>query len=213
MPSAILWDNDGVLVDTEVLYFQANRTFFAGHGIELTEDQYYRWFLCCDSGAWHLLRERGWHEERIAEGRRQRNAVYRDLLAASGDLARPGMRRLVQSLHGRARMAVVTSSNQDHFEIIHQGTGLTKYFEFVVSAGQYAKAKPDPEPYLVALSRLGVAPQDCVAVEDSPRGFQAARAAGLSCIVIRTPLARAHDFSGAAAVVESAEELAATLGA
>ena len=72
MLSAILWDNDGVLVDTERFYYQANRDYLRGHGIELSEAQFFEWFLADNCGAWHLLEAGGASAEQIARWRRER---------------------------------------------------------------------------------------------------------------------------------------------
>ena len=78
---AILWDNDGVLVDTEGLFYQANRELFAEHDIELTHQHFFDWFLMENLGAWHLLQARGMDDAQIAALRDQRNQRYAALLA------------------------------------------------------------------------------------------------------------------------------------
>lgn len=212
MKPVILWDNDGVLADTEVIFYQANRAFLSPYGINLTQQEYCEWFLCSDIGAWHLLRAQGWTEKDVVTGRSSRNQLYQDMLDASSDLIKPGMDELVLSFSGRARMAVVTSSRREHFDRIHQQSQeIRNCLEHVIAAGDYSKAKPDPEPYLLALSRMGAPAERCIAVEDSPRGLQAAQAAGVPCIVVQTPLTSGHRFENAFAVVETLSQLSAEL--
>jgi beta-phosphoglucomutase-like phosphatase (HAD superfamily) len=81
---------------------------------------------------------------------------------------------------------------------------LTEYFEFVVAREDCGKTKPNPEPYLLALERLGMSADSCVAVEDSERGLAAARAAGLRCLVIPTEITRVCSFQGATAILPEA---------
>lgn len=69
-------------------------------------------------------------------------------------------------------------------------------------------SKPSPEPYLIGAKRLGLSPAQCIAVEDSPRGLLAARAAGMACVILRSDLTADYAFEGAAAVVETNEALA-----
>ena len=95
-----------------------------------------------------------------------------------------------------------------HFDIIHQASGLLQYFDFVLAREDYGKSKPDPEPYLAAVARSGVAPERCVAVEDSARGLTAAKAAGIACIMVPTDFTRALDFSAADKVLGSVQEVA-----
>lgn len=207
MRTAILWDNDGVLVDSEVVFYEANRRYFLRYGIDLSPDLFFEWFMCSGTGAWHLLRAKGWSEKQISIGRQDRNDVYKSLLEYAFDLTQPGIGEILQQFAPRCRMAVVTSSDRRHFVQIHQKTDLLRYFELVIAAGDYRHEKPHPEPYLVALNRLDLSPQACIAVEDSPRGMQAAISAGLPCVVVRSHLTAKHSFEGAYAVVDTAAQL------
>jgi beta-phosphoglucomutase-like phosphatase (HAD superfamily) len=107
----------------------------------------------------------------------------------------------LQQLQGRVRMAVVTSSQRQHFDVMHSDTGLRRYFEFVLAREDFRETKPNPEPYLLALERLRMKADNCVAVEDSERGLAAARAAGLRCLVIPNKITRRCTFEGATAIL------------
>ena len=207
MRKAILWDNDGVLVDTERLFFQANRDLFAAHGLELTKRAFFDWFLLDNCGGWHLFRERGHDDASIANIRKDRNRRFSALLSAEATLARTGMEQVVQQMSLCGPMAVVTSSSLEHFSLAHRGTSFREYFQFIVSEEDCATSKPSPEPYLIGVKRLGLSPDECVAIEDSPRGLLAARAAGIPCVIVRSDLTADYAFEGAAAVVETNDEL------
>jgi HAD superfamily hydrolase (TIGR01509 family) len=211
MQRTVLWDNDGVLVNTEELFFEANRRFFQRHGVHVSEEVYFEHFLAKSSGLWHILRERGASDSDIDEGRRERDALYAQLLQDAPNLVVNGIVPVLESLSQTTRMAVVTSSRRSHFDQIHAKTGLSHYFCHVVAAGDYQMEKPSPEPYQVAMKRLGTEPGACIAVEDSPRGLHAALAAGLRCVVLRSALAKRSSFPGAHAVVSSPQELHAVL--
>ena len=211
MRRAILWDNDGVLVDTERLFFQVNRDLFADHGLELTKRAFFDWFLLDNCGGWHLFRERGHSEEQIKEIRRERNRRFSALLATQDVLARHGMEDIVRRLAGSVPMAIVTSSSREHFALAHRRTTFQQHFEIVVTEEDCATTKPSPEPYLVATKRLGFAPEQCLAVEDSPRGLQAARAAGIPCVVVRSELTSDYAFVGAHAIAETNDQLLAVM--
>ena len=206
MWQALLWDHDGVLVDTERLYFQATRELLAETGVELTAADYRRYLLVANTGAWHLAAARGYGEAAIATLRQRRDARYRDLLLAE-DVLIPGVPQLLAELHARTRMAVVTSSKRAHFDAIHDRTGLTRYFELILTREDYAASKPDPEPYRTALERMGLRPEQCLVLEDSERGLVAAKAAGLTCWVIPSELTRDSSFALADARFEGFEAL------
>jgi len=203
---AILWDNDGVLVDTEHLYFQATREILAPVGVELTEALYRELLLVQAKGAWHLAQERGVGEAEVASLKRARDARYSELLVTEPILL-PESYATLKRLHGKFRMGIVTSSRKEHFELIHRRTGMLELIEFTVASGDYGRPKPDPEPYLVALERLGLPPEECVVVEDSLRGLTAARGAGIDCYVVPTALTRGSGFSGAVKVLERVSEV------
>ena len=206
MVEAILWDNDGVLVDTERLFFEANQELLASLGAELTPEGFFAWYLLDNCGGWHLLGDPS--DEQIEIWRAERNRLYSRKLADAGSLAMPGIATLLETVAPHYRMGIVTSSYREHFDLIHQDLALTHHFEFILAAEDYNGSKPDPEPYLQGLKRLDLPAHRCLVIEDSPRGLAAANAAGIPCMVLRHPLTRGHDFSGATAVVDSLDELA-----
>ncbi len=207
MIRSIFWDNDGVLVDTEPLYFRATAEILARFGVELTPALFHELFLVQSRGAWHLAVERGVPAERVGALREERNARYERLLEGSR-LAVPGARDALARLHGRFAMGVVTSALRRHFDALHRGTGLRPYLAFVLTREDYARSKPDPEPYQKALELARVAPDEALVVEDSRRGLLSAKAAGLACWIVRTDLARDADFSLADRVLDRVGEVA-----
>lgn len=183
MIKAVFFDNDGVLVETEHLYFQATREVFERKGIILTEEIYVEYFMRQGIGTWFLLKEKGCSPEEIENLRRERNRIYLDLLH-SETIMIDGVEAALKRLHGKVCMGIVTSSRRDHFEAIHHETGILPYFNFTLTIEDYGNAKPDPEPYLKAVQKSGFRPDECLVVEDSQRGLTAAVAAGLRCIVV-----------------------------
>jgi len=206
MIKAIFWDNDGILVDTERLYFEATLQILAKTGVTLTKELYVEHFLIRGKGAWHLAEAKGYDADAISQLREERNELYGTMIEG-GNLALEGVHDVLEKFHGRYLMGVVTSSRKDHFELIHKSTGLLKYFDFVLAKGDYTKSKPDPEPYLTAVAKSGFAKEECVAIEDSERGLTAAKNAGIKCVVIPTDLTKGSDFSEADRVLSNISEI------
>jgi HAD superfamily hydrolase (TIGR01509 family) len=204
--AAILWDNDGVLVETEHLYFQATREALAEMGVSFSEAEYIEYLLKDSRGAWHLAEDAGIAPEHIAAMKQWRNKRYGELIAQAPRVI-DGVPETVAALAPHYAMGIVTSSRREHFDIAHAQSGLLEHFAFVIASGDYPRSKPAPDPYLLGLERIATEPRACVVVEDSERGLQAATAAGLPCIVIPSGLTRGGDFTGAAAVLESVREL------
>jgi HAD superfamily hydrolase (TIGR01509 family) len=206
MLTTILWDNDGVLVDTEHLYFRACREVLARVDIELSEERYIDLFLKKNEGLFSMTSEYSLsHDE--AEGLRHwRDARYTELLG-QGITVLDGVHEVLEALHGRVRMGIVTGSRRRHFEAIHARTELLPYFDFVLVREDYRESKPDPAPYLEAMQRHGLHAAECLVVEDSDRGLRAALAAGVRCAVIPQGLTHGLDFSGAFRILESISDL------
>jgi HAD superfamily hydrolase (TIGR01509 family) len=210
MIKAIFWDNDGVLVNTEHLYFLATQQIMATVGITLTREIYLEYFMIQGTGAWHLAEEKGLTPDEIERLRHERNHLYSKFLRQENTLIE-GVREVLAALHGKYLMGVVTTSRKDHFDLIHERTEILKYFDFVLTSSDYQKVKPDPEPYLRAIEKSRLRVEECLAVEDSERGLLSARSAGLKCIVVPSDLTRASNFVGAYKVLGTLSEILAEL--
>ena len=206
----ILWDNDGVLVDTERWYFQATREVFAGVGIDLTVELYFEYFLLRSSGTSQFASVHGVSEADIAEMQGARNERYLQMLEQE-EITIAGVRETLAKLRPHFGMGIVTSSRRRHFETMHRRTGLLEFFDFAITHEDYARSKPAPDSYLAAVARSGLPAGRCLAIEDAPRGLIAARAATLDCWVIPTELTRRATFSGAARVLDRITDVSALL--
>jgi len=206
MIKAIFWDNDGVLVDTEKLYYRANKETFEKMGIELSEELYIEYFLKKSLGTWHLAEANGFSKKQIADYHVERDALYSHLLATEMKVI-DGVDDALQKLHGKFKMGIVTSSHRNHFDIIHNRSNLLKYFDFVLASEDYENSKPAPDPYLMAVEISGCKNEECIAVEDSERGMKSALSAGIKCFVIPTELTKHSDFSGATKVLANISEV------
>ncbi|MBF6599235.1 MAG: HAD family phosphatase [Dehalococcoidia bacterium] len=201
---AILWDNDGVLVDTEPVFFEANRRELAVVGVAASWADFEEISLRRGES---LLSLSGLHGDDLGALFTRRDALYSELLS-SGEIVMAGMGDLLERLAPRFRMVVVTSSRRKHFEVIHARSGLMRHFEFHVVREDYRLGKPHPDGYLEALYRIGLPADRCLAVEDSPRGVASAQAAGLE-VVLFAPggTGSEREVGNVLARVTNAEEL------
>ena len=206
----IFWDNDGVLVDTEELYFQATREILASVDVTLTKEMFVELFMVQGRGGWHLAAERGVGEDEMRLLRERRNARYSTLLSDHSKVM-DGVEDVLLRLSGKYLMGIVTSSHREHFEAIHRSSGLLRYFAFVLTREDYDKAKPDPEPYLRAVERAGFPKDACLVIEDTERGLAAATAAGLRCVIVPSPLTLQCRFDGAYRVLPDVRSLLTVL--
>jgi HAD superfamily hydrolase (TIGR01509 family) len=195
MIKAVFWDNDGVLVDTEELYFQANREALAGAGIELGRQDFLELSLVKGKGLWVLAEQNGISYDEIERLKEKRNLIYKKHLESGISLI-DGVKDVLELFKGKYVMGIVTSAYRHDFEIIHRTTGILEYFNFVLAGGEYERYKPHPAPYLKAIELSGCRPEECVAIEDSPRGVVSAVEAGIRCIAISRGISEGLDFKG-----------------
>ena len=206
MLKALLFDNDGVLVDSEHLYLAATRAVLGARGIELSDGDYHELFLTRSRGILHFADTHGWSDATLDEIRRERSALYIQLLREQCCVL-DGVEHVLAALHGRYTMGIVTSALREHFDVIHATSGLLKYFDFVLASGDYSEPKPHPAPYLKAVARAGVEPHECLVIEDSERGLASAKAAGLRCVVVPSRLTTGRPFAAAHCVLGNIREL------
>lgn len=210
MIRAVFWDNDGVLVDTEKLYFQATRELLLRAGVTLTEPLFRRISLLEGRSAFDLAEAKGVPRAEIDKLHEERNRRYTELLNG-GVRILDGVREALGALQGRVLMGIVTSSRKVHFDAIHSETGLLPWFDFVLTREDYGLSKPNPEPYLLAVRKSGFAAEECVVIEDSERGLQSALAAGIRCLIVPNDLTRGAEFAGAWRILNSSREIPAEI--
>jgi HAD superfamily hydrolase (TIGR01509 family) len=207
----ILWDHDGVLVDTERWFFLATREVLGTVGIELSQETYLD-YMTRGQSCWDLCRDRGMSAEEVSRHRGLRDSIYQEHLRTQ-EIEVDGVADVLSNLSSSFEMAVVTTARREDFELIHQSRNLLRFFRFVLTIEDYQRAKPHPDPYLAGLERLGATPDQTVAIEDSARGLRSTLEAGLDCIVVRSPFTASQDFSGAWKVVDSIRQVPEILAA
>jgi HAD superfamily hydrolase (TIGR01509 family) len=201
----LLFDNDGVLVDTEQWYYAAGERALAEVGVTLDKEQYLL-DMAHGRGAWDQARAAGVDDGSIDRLRGIRNAYYQEYLRTE-PIEIDGVVAALAELAPYVRMAIVTTSKRADFELIHRGRQIVQHMDFVLVRGDYARAKPDPDPYLTALQRFGADQDEALVVEDSTRGLRSAVAAGIDCAVVENAFTTSQDFSQATHRIRSLAEL------
>lgn len=205
MRKFLLWDHDGVLVDTEKWYFAATREALAPLGVSLDEMTYLE-FMAEGRPCWDLARNKDISEQAISTQKVQRNLLYQTYLQTKS-LEIDGVLDVLVELARTYRMAIVTTARREDFDLIHQSRKMLDYIEFAMTREDYARSKPYPDPYLAALRRFDAEPDEAIAIEDSSRGLQAAHNAGLDCIIVKNRFTSSQDFSKAWKVLDSIQKL------
>ena len=204
---AVIFDMDGLLLDTEVLWLRAESALFRHHGGEFTHADKLRVIgMPIDAGCLYFAERLGLPPESAPELEKELLEDMRAELRRQVH-GRPGAIELVRRLRGRVRLGLASNSYRDLVDLALTTAGLTDAFEVIVTADDVERPKPAPDLYLLAAHRLGVQPQEAIALEDSASGVTAAKAAGLACIAV--PQYAETDVSAADRVIDSLEVLLA----
>lgn len=205
MKTYILFDHDGVLVDTEPWYYEAGRRALADIGVTLDKDRYLQ-DMSRGMGTWVQARAAGVDERVISRQREARDAYYQEYLRTEA-IEIDGVLDVLAELSRYVRMAIVTTAKRADFELIHRDRQIRRFMDFVLVREDYDLAKPHPEPYLAGLKRFGATQEETLVVEDSSRGLASAVAAGIDCAVVRNEFTATQDFSTATHRIDRLSDL------
>ncbi len=205
MKKYVLFDHDGVLVDTELWYYKAGERALAAIGLTLDKDQYLR-DMSQGLGTWVQARAAGVDDQTIGRLRAVRDDFYQEYLRTEA-IEIEGVVEALAELSNYVRMAIVTTAKRVDFELIHERRHLRQFMDFVLVREDYKLAKPHPEPYVTGLKRFGASRAETLVVEDSARGLSSAVAAGIDCAIVHNEFTKAQDFSQASYRIESLGEV------
>jgi HAD superfamily hydrolase (TIGR01509 family) len=205
--AAVIFDFDGLLMDTESTMFESwrfewsqwgleldPRGFFANHGGDITEERYDA--LAAAVGPRY--------DRALSHARR---TEYRDRLHEDLDI-RDGLRGWIREARETGIQVAIASSSPRRWLDVHLGrAAILDQFDVIAAGDEVGNHKPHPDIYRLALSRLGAAPDRSVAVEDTPHGVQAAQSAGLACIAIPNPFVPPDAVALADLVLSSADAM------
>jgi len=186
MIDAVIFDMDGVLIDSEETWSRVRAAVVARHGGRWTE-QDQRNVMGDNSRQWSAYIVRTWNLTVDPQ------EVFREVLEAmiesyaQGLAVLPGAAEAVAWLGEHYPLAVASSSPRELIPVALRGAGFGESFPVVVSSDEVERGKPEPDVYLLAARRLGVPPGRCLALEDSSNGIRAALAAGMPTIAVPTP--------------------------
>lgn len=202
MINVIFWDNDGVLVNSEQWFYAASKEVLAKEGINLSEEEFIEISLHNGGSTLSLLKNKGYNDEEIVPFRNERNRIYDEMLLIN-DIAVEHSNEILEELAEKYRMIIVTGSCRSHFDTQHKRTGYAKYFEAIFTSADYERQKPYPDSYLTALKELSIKSEEVIVIEDSPRGVEAAKSAGLKVIAVKAGFMKNFDHSNADFVVDN----------
>lgn len=214
--SAILLDMDGLMVDSEPIFWEVARSLAHKHGKTVTDSTLRSMMgrsrieaMQILAGDCKITSESPESPESLLIAREQM-LIQR---YSAGVLPMPGLIDLLKHVHGKLKLAVVTSSPKAFTDVLLPAMGVTSYFDVVQTGDEIDRGKPDPQIYLRTTERLGVEGGDCVVLEDSHAGALAGHRAGAFVIAVPTPLTADEDFTFANARASNLVEARAIIEA
>ena len=205
---AILFDHDGTLVDSEVTHFQLWQEILDKYKVELSEQDYKDFHSGTPTprNAEILVEKYKLNitPRVLAE---EKEKITHEFLALNTFSLMPDSLATIQYFHKMGlKLGVVTGAGRFGVSSTLQGHRLEQYFDVITTGEDVTNSKPDPAVYLLAMKRLGVKPNECIAIEDTENGIRSAIAAGLICCAVRNNYSAGHDLSIATAVFDSMNE-------
>lgn len=205
MKKYILFDNDGVLVETEKWYHEANIKALAEIDIELSFDAYMETMISGRS-VWEVANTNGLSKETIDRQRAQRDLYYQEFLR-SEHIEIEGVTEILQELSKEYKMGIVTTSRRVDFDLIHNQREIVKFMDFTLCVEEYPRAKPYPDPYLAGMKKFNALEKECLVIEDSQRGLSSAFNAKIECAIVENHFTASHDFTKANYRIRTLQDL------
>ncbi|MBI3785498.1 MAG: HAD family phosphatase [Deltaproteobacteria bacterium] len=206
---AVIFDLDGVLIDSEALQHKAYAAVLQRFGVAVDKQTYARHWVANGRGPEFAV-EQFKLPLSPAQLRSAKSEVYFDILRREVKLM-PGVVGTLARLQPHFPLGVATNSTRRDVDFVLQHFGLAAHFSAVVTREDYALAKPAPDAFLTAAERLGAAPRHCLVVEDAERGVLAAHRAGIKVVAVPNEFTNGTDFSLAARVLNDLNELSCAL--
>lgn len=205
---AVVFDFDGLILDTELPEYEAWREVYRAHGADLAIEVWGR----CVGGGWGIF-DPHQHLEECLGRRLDRNALRpgrekRKMELIEAESVRPGVvEKLAEAKAAGLRVGLASSSPRHWIETHLGRLGLLDRFDTLCTADDVVRVKPDPELYLLAARRLNARPERCLAFEDSPNGARAAKAAGLYCVAVPNFVTRQLQFEAVDLTLDSLADM------
>ncbi|HOJ10505.1 MAG TPA: HAD family phosphatase [Clostridiales bacterium] len=221
MLKAVIFDMDGIIIDSEPIYHKVEMSMFKELGLDLTDEHRYMYVGIRTVDMWQELKQRydiEFSVEKLVEIEAKRISEFLESQKKIKSIA--GIKELLEELQNNSiKIALASSSSIRDIETVLNKTGFREYFNVIVSGDYVKNGKPAPDIFELAVSQLNnmietstdassyITPENCIVIEDAHSGVRAAKAAGIKCIAYRSPNSGNQDLSEADLIIDSFYEL------
>lgn len=205
MLKAVIFDMDGVIIDSEPLHYDFEQTLFSKLNISVEKDYHNSFVGTTSHYMWNKLKDKYQLSQSIEELVSESRTSFMTFLKKLEKIeAIQGVTSLIQELHHNdIKLAIASSSPLDMISFIVTTLNLDEYFSILVTGDNVERSKPNPDIFLLAAEKLSVSPNECIVIEDSGNGVKAAKAAGMKCIGYKNPNSGNQDISIADIIIDN----------
>lgn len=209
MLRGVIFDMDGVIINSEPIYREIEAMMFRELGIKLSEDEHNLYVGTKTADMWLGIKEKYNLKQPVDVLVKLEAKNFRDYVESAGKIEHmPGVKELIADLFSEGvKLALASSSLRDDIDTVVKYLELGQFFSVIVSGEDVNMGKPAPDIFKRAVDLLGLLPKECVAIEDSKNGILAAKAAGIKCVGFKNNLFQGQDLSMADMVVTDFREL------
>ncbi|OGS21043.1 MAG: phosphatase [Elusimicrobia bacterium RIFOXYA2_FULL_39_19] len=205
MLEAVIFDMDGVLIDSEPFHLEVNKELFKQVGITFSEEEYTHFIGVSNKEMFAILKEKYKLTQSVEELSQMQLVGFLEYLEKEKHIQKPipGVPELLADIKKAGlKTAVASSSDMRNIEAVLKILDIKKYFNALVSGVNVKKGKPAPDIFIETAKQLGVNPENCMVIEDAMHGVQAAKAAGMKCLGYVNHNSCNQDLTKADAVAE-----------
>lgn len=210
MIKAVIFDMDGVIIDSELIRLHHVLGILKNMGVNMSNEEYIKFIGTTYRYIWSTIKDRYGLPNEVEELIAMDRDEYFKYISSPKTIKKPieGIPEFAKSLYENTyKMAVASSSPINVIKLVVKSTSLNRYFDVLVTGDYVKRSKPEPDIFLYAAEKLGVLPEECVVIEDSCNGVKAAQKAGMKCIAYRNLNSGNQDLSKADLITDSFYDL------
>ena len=205
---AVIFDMDGVILDSERVYQEIEREMFVELNIPVSREEHGKFTGTAERTMWQYMKNRyGFKEDTSELVHQERVRFLSRLSSPPGIPPMEGIKELLKELSNRSiPLLIASSSSREIIEAVVLQLGISEYFTGIVSGDEVEETKPSPDIFIKASKLINIPPEHCVVIEDSENGVRAARAAGMRVVGLVNPASGQMDLSGADMIIHGLVE-------
>jgi len=209
MFKCIIFDMDGVIIDSEPIHFKIEKKLFKNLGLAISDEKQDSFVGTASRPMWLHIKNKYKLNQSLEELVEMGRTSYMDyLLSQENEKPMPGVAELIKELYrNNVKLVVASSASIKNIEIVLKMFNLERFFQTKVSGDEVNNGKPAPDTFLYAAKIIGAQPEECIVIEDSKNGVEAAKSARMRCIGFENPNSGKQDLSSADIVINSFSEV------